>query len=60
MRAAATKSPSFETLFRLGCISKLPTVWTNVPATAISVRALPDWRIGAMSHLASARSRARP
>jgi 4-hydroxybenzoate polyprenyltransferase len=47
MRAAAAKPASFDTLLRLGRISNLPTVWTNVWAgTVIAAGALPDWRIG--------------
>jgi UbiA prenyltransferase family len=47
MRAAATGSPSLETLLKLGRISNLPTVWTDVLAgTVLAGGAVRDWRIG--------------
>jgi hypothetical protein len=47
MRVAATKSFTTETLLKLGRVSNLPTVWTDVLAsTVLAAGAVQGWRTG--------------
>lgn len=47
MHVTSTRAPGFETLLRLGRVSNLPTVWTNVlAATVLAAGATQGWRTG--------------
>jgi hypothetical protein len=49
MRKSATRSPSLKTLLKLGRISNLPTVWTDVlTGTVFAAGAIQGWRTGVM------------
>ena len=48
MSVAAAQMPSLSTLLRLGRISNVPTVWTNVLAGSIDRRR--RWAFGRGSH----------
>ena len=47
MHVTSTSAPSLETLLKLGRVSNLPTVWTNVLAgTVLAAGAVQGWRTG--------------
>jgi 4-hydroxybenzoate polyprenyltransferase len=47
MHVTSTRAPSLETLLRLGRVSNLPTVWTNVlAATVLAAGTVQGWRTG--------------
>lgn len=47
MQVTSTRTPSLETLLKLGRVSNLPTVWTNVlAATVLAAGTMQGWRTG--------------
>jgi 4-hydroxybenzoate polyprenyltransferase len=47
MHATSTSAPTLETLLKLGRVSNLPTVWTNVlTGTVLAAGATQGWRTG--------------